>query len=218
MTKPFLTLTNESFRDLFERDPQKAIAYIHSALHAGENEAGRQATQMLVYLQKDLIFYVVSAKTPKDLVDEVADGAIVEAVKAVLNNPPELVNLKQFRGWLSQIAARYAASVTRDGREQTRRDSQPLDYEPADGRKSNEPSAEDDRYDAIGDREIFKAQLELLSEEHQAIILLRLIGDNSSKQVVEILSSQYGWDYTANNVDQITRRFRGECNKAAEEQ
>ena len=62
------------------------------------------------------------------------------------------------------------------------------------------------------------AQLELLSEEHRAIILLRLVGDNSSKQVVEILSSQYGWDYSANNVDQITRRFRGECTKAAEEQ
>jgi DNA-directed RNA polymerase specialized sigma24 family protein len=218
MTKPFLPLTNEAFRDLFERDPQKAVAYIHSALHAGENEAGRQATQMLVYLHIGLIRYVVSAKTPEELVDEVADGAITEAVKAVLKNPPELANLKQFRGWLSQIAARYTAGITRAGAEQARRASETLNYEPADGRKSHEPSAEDERYEAIGDREIFKAQLELLSEEHRAIILLRLIGDNSSKQVVEILSSQHGWDYSANNVDQITRRFRGECDKAAEEQ
>jgi DNA-directed RNA polymerase specialized sigma24 family protein len=218
MTKPFLPLTNEAFRDLFKRDPDKAIAYIHSAVRDGENEAGRQATQMLVFLQFDLIFYVVSAKTPKDLVDEVADGAMAEAVKAVLKNPPELVNLKQFRGWLWQIAARYAAGVTRDGREQKRRGSQSLDYDPGDGRKPHEPSAEDDRYESVGDREIFDAQLELLSEEHQAIILLRLIADNSSKQVVEILSIEHGCDYTANNVDQITRRFRGECKRAAEEQ
>ena len=218
MTKPFLPLTDEAFCDLYERDPQKAIAYIHGALEAGESEAGRKATQLLVYLQSGLIVSVVSSKTPKDQVDEVADGAMVEAVAAVLKNPPELVNLKQFRGWLAKIAANHSAGITRAGAEQARRSSQPLDYDPAEGRKSNEPSAEDDRYDAVGDREIFDAQLELLSEEHQAIILLRLLGDNSSKQVVEILSSQYGWDYSANNVDQITRRFRGECKKAAEEQ
>ena len=91
MTKPFLPLTNEAFRDLFERDPQKAVAYVHSALHAGENEAGQQATQMLVYLHRGLIRYVVSAKTPEELVDEVADGAITEAVNAVLKNPPDLI-------------------------------------------------------------------------------------------------------------------------------
>jgi DNA-directed RNA polymerase specialized sigma24 family protein len=218
MTKPFLPLTNEAFCDLYERDPQKAIAYIHGALQAGEREAGRQATQLLVYLQLGLIFSVVSAKTPTNQVDEVADGAMVEAVAAVLKNPPELVNLKQFRGWLATIAANHAAGITRSGAEQARRSSQSLDYEPADGRKSHEPSAEEDRYEAVGDREIFEAQLELLSEEHQAIILLRLLGDNSSKQVVEIVSSEHGWDYSANNVDQITRRFRGECKKAAKEQ
>ncbi len=218
MTKPFLPLTNEAFRDLFELDPQKAVAYIHSALRAGELEAGRHATQMLVYLHFGLICAVVSAKTPKDLVDEVADGAMVEAVGAVLRNPPELVNLKQFRGWLRQIAARHAAGVTRDGREQKRRDSQSLDYANSDGRKAHEPSAEDDRYDAVADREIFEAQLEQLSEQHQKIIVLRLIDDNPSKQVVEILASDHGWDYSATNVDQITSRFRGKCKEAAEEQ
>ena len=90
MTKPFLPLTDEAFCDLYERDPQKAIAYIHGALEAGESEAGRKATQLLVYLQSGLIFSVVSSKTPKDQVDEVADGAMVEAVAAVLKNPPEL--------------------------------------------------------------------------------------------------------------------------------
>lgn len=218
MTKPFLPLTDEAFCDLYERDPQEAIAYIHGALQTGQKEAGRKATQLLVYLQLGLIFSVVAAKTPTNQVDEVADGAMVEAVAAVLRNPPELVNLKQFRGWLAKIAANHSAGITRAGAEQARRASQSLDDESADGQKPHELSAEDERYDAIGDREIFKEQLELLSEEHRAIILLRLIADNSSKQVVEILSSEHGWDYSANNVDQITRRFRGECDKAAEEQ
>ena len=128
MSIPFRHISDEDFCVLFSEDPEKAIAYIHRALKAGEEQAGRAATQALVYLQLDFISAVVSKNVKKHLCDEVADGAALRAVEAVIKTPPELVNMTQFRGWLRVIVARHVASVARDKREQRRRDSQSLSY------------------------------------------------------------------------------------------
>ena len=122
MTPPFRQITNEAFSALVEADPEKAIAYIRSALQAGELEAGQAATQILVFRQANLIRAVVSKNVRADLLDEVCDGASLKAIEAVLANPPELANLKQLRGWVAIIARRHVASVARDGREQIRRE------------------------------------------------------------------------------------------------
>lgn len=218
MTPPFRHISNEAFSELCAADPEKAIAYIRGALHAGEVEAGQQATQVLVFLQSNLIRAVVSKNVRSDLLDEVCDGASLKAVEAVLANPPELANLKQLRGWLAIIARRHVASVARDGREQIRREAYSLNYDEGDDHDPIDLETVERGYEMVAYREIIDARYELLSDEHRVVVDLRIFLDLPSKEVVAILLSDCGWDYKPNNVDQIARRFRDECIEAAKEQ
>jgi len=219
MSIPFRHISDEDFCVLFSEDPEKAIAYIHRALKAGEEQAGRAATQALVYLQLDFISAVVSKNVKKYLCDEVADGAALRAVEAVIKTPPELANMTQFRGWLRVIVARHVASVARDKREQRRRDSQSLSYtsEEYEG-KVIEQGEHDINLELVGDWDVINQQYELLGEEHQKIIDLRIFADQSSREVARILKSAFGLTVTENNIDQIARRFRDDCQDAAREQ
>ena len=218
MTPPFRQITNEAFSALVEADPEKAIAYIRSALQAGELEAGQAATQILVFRQANLIRAVVSKNVRVDLLDEVCDGASLKAIEAVLANPPELANLKQLRGWVAIMARRHVASVARDGREQIRREAYSLNYDEDDDHAPIDLETVERGYDMVAYRAIIDNQYELLSDEHRLVVDLRIFLDLPSKEVVAILLSECGWEYKPNNVDQIARRFRDECIDAAKEQ
>ena len=218
MTPPFRYISNEAFSELCAADPEKAIAYIRGALQAGEVEAGQQATQVLVFLQSNLIRAVVSKNVRVDLLDEVCDGASLKAIEAVLANPPELANLKQLRGWIAIIARRHVASVARDRREQIRREAYSLNYEEGDDHAPIDLETVERGYDMVAYRAIIDDQYEMLSDEHRVVVDLRIFLDLPSKEVVAILLSDCGWDYKPNNVDQIARRFRDECIEAAKEQ
>ncbi len=219
MPTPYRPLSDEAFCDLVASDPEHAIAQIHSALHAGELQAGERATQLLAFRQIDLIKTVVSKNVRPDLVDEVADGALLKIVAAVLANPPELVNLKQFRGWIRKISKCHVASIARDKREQLRRDAISLDYEPSDDQsgKPDEPESVEVGYEIISDVDLIRSQYDCRSDDHRLIIYMRIELGFPSKQVVEILASEYGLEYSANNVDQIARRFRDDCLGAREQ-
>ena len=219
MPMPFRKITDEAFVELAKADPEGAIAYIRAALHAGELESGERATQLLVYLQSNLIYAVVSKNVRPDLLDEVCDGASLKAIAAVLSNPPELANMKQLRGWIAIIAKRHVASVARDGREQIRREAYSLNhYDSDDDHAPIDLEIVERGYDMVAYREIIANTFELLSDEHRVIVDLRIFLDLPSKEVVAILLSDYGWEYTPNNVDQIARRFRDDCIGAAKEQ
>ncbi len=219
MPTPYRSLSDEAFCDLFASDPARAIAHIHSALHAGELEAGEKATQLLAFHQIALIRAVVSKNVRADLVDEVADGALLKVVEAVLANPPELVNLTQFRGWIAVIAKRHVASIARDKREQLRRDAISLNYDESDGQPSgpDEPASFEVGYEIISDVDLIRSQYDCRSDDHRLIVYMRIELGFPSKQVVEILAGEYGLEYSANNVDQIARRFRDDCLGAREQ-
>ncbi len=219
MPTPYRPLSDEAFFDLFASDPERAIAHIHSALHAGELAAGEKATQLLAFRQIDLIRTVVSKNVRADLVDEVADGALLKVVEAVLANPPELVNLKQFRGWVAVIAKRHVASIARDKREQLRRDAISLNYDESDEQpgKPDEPESVEVGYEIISDVDLIRSQYDCRSDDHRLIVYMRIELGFPSKQVVEILAGEYGLEYSANNVDQIARRFRDDCLGAREQ-
>ncbi len=219
MPTPYRPLSDEAFYDLVVSDPERAIAHVHSALHAGDHQCGERATQLLAFRQIDLIKTVVSKNVRPDLVDEVADGALLKIVAAVLANPPELVNLKQFRGWIRKISKCHVASIARDKREQLRRDAISLDYEPSDDQsgKPDEPESVEVGYEIISDVDLIRSQYDCRSDDHRLIIYMRIELGFPSKQVVEILASEYGLEYSANNVDQIARRFRDDCLGAREQ-
>ncbi len=219
MPTPYRPLSEEAFYDLAVSDPERAIAHIHGALHAGDHQRGERATQLLAYGEIVLIRSVVSKNVRPDLVDEVADGALVKVVAAVLANPPELVNLKQFRGWIAVIAKRHVASIARDKREQLRRDAISLNYDESDEQpgKPDEPESVEIGYEIISDVDLIRSQYDCRSDDHRLIIYMRIELDFPSKDVVEILASEYGLEYSANNVDQIARRFRDDCRGAREQ-
>ena len=127
--------------------------------------------------------------------------------------------MTQFRGWLRVIVARHVASVARDKREQRRRDSQSLSYTSGEYEgKVIEPGEHDINLELVGDWDVINQQYELLGEEHQKIIDLRIFADQSSREVARILKSAFGLTVTENNIDQIARRVRDDCQDAAREQ
>ena len=219
MPTPYRPLSDEAFYDLVVSDPDRAIAHIHRALHAGDLQGGERATQILAFGQVRLIKTVVSKNVRADLVDEVADGALERVVAAVLANPPELLNFKQFCGWVARISKCHVASIARDKREQLRRDAITIDVEPSDEQPGKRPELEsiEAGYETIGDLDLIREQYDCRSEDHRLIVFMRVELGFSSKEVVEILASEYGLEYTPNNVDQIARRFRDDCREAREQ-
>ncbi len=212
-SNPFIPLSEPAFCDLFDECPDKAVAYIHRAREASEIEAGQSATQLLVYCLTDLVrskvAKLISEPVNSYRVEEIADEVVLKAVKSVLSNPPELVNRVQLRGWLNAIAEYHVWGEARLGRDKIRRNSISLtpngddDYRPV-----VEPATYERGYDALADRELILVQIaKLPREEHKLAVHLRLLQDQTSKQVVNTLA-HCGMVMTATNVDKITSRFR----------
>ncbi len=212
-SNPFIPLSEPAFCDLFDECPDKAVAYIHRTREAGEIEAGQSATQLLVYCIIDLVrrkvAKLISEPVNSYRVEEIADEVVLKAVKSVLSNPPELVNLVQLRGWLNTIAEYHVWGEARLSRDKLRRNSISLtpngddDYRPV-----VEPATYERGYDALADRELILVQIaKLPREEHKLAVHLRLLQDHTSKQASATLAG-HGIVLTANNIDKITSRFR----------
>jgi|GEM_PF-2034430 len=216
-SNPFIPLSEPAFCDLFDECPDKAVAYIHRAREASEIEAGQSATQLLVYCLTDLVrskvAKLISEPVNSYRVEEVADEVVLQAVKSVLSNPPELVNRVQLRGWLNAIAENHVFGETRLGRDKIRRNSISLTpyltpYAGDDYRPVVLPAVYERGYDALADRELILVQIaKLPRKEHKLAVHLRLLRDQTSKQVVNTLA-HCGMVMTATNVDKITSRFR----------
>ncbi len=210
---PFIPLSEPAFRDLFAECPDKAVAYIHRAREAGETEADRSATQLLVHCLTDHIrrkvAKLISEPVNSYRVEEVADEVVLQAVKSVPSNPPELVNLVQMRGWLNTIAENHVFGERRRGRDKLRRNSISLtpngddDYRPV-----VEPAVHERGYDELAARELILGQIaKLPREEHKLAVHLRLLHDHTSKQASATLAG-HGIVLTPDNIDQVNSRFR----------
>lgn len=218
MPAPFRKISEPELQELALRDPDQLIAQIHAARLAGEDDYATSATIILVLSLERFIRATALKYVRKHELDEVADGAALELVRAVRDNPPELGSQVQLRVWVRQIVFRYCAGLTRKGQHQFLRDMWSTDDTYEDGSRRNEPEADDAGFEFLEYREVVDRQLDLLNGDHRIIVELRLIERAPSKEVAERLRQEHGLTYNPNTIDQIASRFRKACFGDLEEQ
>jgi DNA-directed RNA polymerase specialized sigma24 family protein len=218
MTPPFTRMGEPELQELARRDPDRLIAQIHGARLAGEEEAAATATIILVLTLERFIRSVVADHVRSWEIDEVSDGATIELVRAVRDNPPELGSSVQLRVWTRQIVFRYCAGVTRKGETEFLRRMKSTNATYEDGSLKNDPEADDYGFEFAEYRQIVDRQLDLLNDDHRIIVEMRLIERAPSKEVSQRLKDDHGLTYNPNTIDQVASRFRKACAEDLEEQ
>ena len=213
MPLPFREISDEQLADWLADDPERVVRYVHRARLAGNDEAAWRASTILIDSYKPLIWGWCDRKMPRFEVDEAADGAYVKVIKALRDNPPEMVNQAQLRGWVRSIVYKHCAGLYRDGREEARRKSKSIDWAYEDGNPASDKYLETEEvgFDFVEHKEIVERNFAELNEEHQLVITYSVYNDLQSNDVCEILLEEHGLEYKANNIDQIAGRFRKKC-------
>jgi DNA-directed RNA polymerase specialized sigma24 family protein len=218
MTPPFTRMSEPELQELARRDPDRLIAQIHSARLSGEEEQATAATIILVLTLERFIRAVVADHVRPWEIDEVSDGAALELVRSVRDNPPELGSQVQLRVWARQIVFRHCAGVTRKGETEFLRKMKSTNATYDDGSLKNDPEADDYGFEFAEYRQIVDRQLDLLNDDHRIIVELRVIERSPSKEVSERLKDEHGLTYNPNTIDQVASRFRKACAEDLEEQ
>ena len=198
----------------------RIIRYVHAARLAGRADLAAEALIILITAQENVVRGYVGMTIPKREVDDVLDGALVNLVEAVHDNPPKATNIAHLRAWMKQVVYFHCAGVYRDKREQWRRSLESTDASYDDGtpESGRKWGREDYGFESVEYMEIVERHLDGLSEEHRIVIGYSVFAGMSSKEVCEILERQHGYDFKPNNIDQIAGRFRRKCQGDLEEQ
>ena len=213
MAIPFKELPDHELALWLEQNPDKLVQYVHRARLAGNPEAAWRAATVLVDSYMALIYEWTRKKMPPREVEEAADGAYVKVMEALRDNPPEMVNQNQLRGWVRTIVYLHCAGLYRDPKEESRRSSRSADWSYEDGNLAMEKflCVDDHGFEFAEYKEIVQRNFEELSDEHQLVINYSVFADLQSKDVCEILLEEHGLEYQPNNIDQIAGRFRKKC-------
>ena len=218
MPNPFHQMSEPEMQELARRDPDRLIAVIHSARLAGDTEVATRATIILVLSLERFIRAVANDHVRGFELDEAADGATLELVRSIRDNPPELGSAVQMRVWVKQIVFRYCAGLTRKGQTQFMRDMWSTDATHEDGSLKNDPEQDDFGFEFAEYRQVIDRQLDLLNDDHRMIVEMRVIERAPSKEVSQRLQDEHGLNYNPNTIDQVASRFRKACFGDLEEQ
>lgn len=191
---------------------EQLVAHAQAARSAHDAGQATLALQLLVYRYERIARAVVRRKVPDHVVEDVLLDGFVAATAAVLDNPPEAKSERQVRGWVLRIVSNHCANWWR-GRGERELDEMPL-LDPADEDANGwEPGARDPGYDVVPYQDIVDRELDKLSANHRRAVELRVFDGHSSKETVELLRQELGWETTANNIDAIASRFRRDCRR-----
>jgi hypothetical protein len=218
MLTPFTRMSEPELQELARRDPDRLIAHIHGARLAGEEEAATAATIIMVLTLERFIRATVADHVRPWEIDEISDGAALELVRSVRDNPPELGSAVQLRVWARQVVFRFCAGITRKGQTEFMRTMKSTNATYDDGSLKNDPEADDIGFEFAEYRQIVDRQLELLNDDHRIIVEMRLIERAPSKEVSQRLKDDHGLTYNPNTIDQVASRFRKACADDLEEQ
>ena len=220
MASPFKEISDHELALWLEQNPDKLVQYVHRARMAGNPDAAWRAATILVDSYQSLIYKWAEKKMPGTEVEEAANGAYVKVIEALRDNPPELVNQNQLRGWVRTIVYLHCAGLYRDPREESRRSARSADWRYEDGNPAMERfiSVSDHGFEFAEYKEIVQRNFEALSDEHQLVVNYSVFADLQSADVCEILLGEHGLEYQPNNIDQIAGRFRKKCLGELEDQ
>jgi RNA polymerase sigma factor (sigma-70 family) len=200
---PFRPIPPDQLNDLSD---EELIAYASQARAAGDPQERTVAIQILVYGYRRDIVRRVRLRMKTYAVDEVADAALVRAVKSTFDGQ----SVGQFRSWLWTIVDREVADWYRTAERRPVETPLPNEHEGEEGFWGEQPSAEEDWIARLFAAECVDETLDGLKEEHRAIVESYLLDDADARRTAEETGESEA------NVYQVAKRFKEALRKCVE--
>ena len=202
--KPFRPIPPEQLNNLSDED---LIAYVLSARAAGARDEARAAIQILVYGHRRDIERKVRLKMKEHAIDEVADKALLRAVRSAFDGE----SVGQFKSWLWTIVSREVADWYRTQERRPVETVLPEEHEGNEEIWGVSLSVEVDLDTGIDTRRCIERAMEGLNDQHRRVVELYWLEDANAKETAEQTGE------TEDNVYQVANRFKKALRKCLED-
>ena len=202
--KPFRPTPPEQLNNLSDED---LIAYVLSARAAGARDEARAAIQILVYGHRRDIERKVRLKMKEHAIDEVADKALLRAVRSAFDGE----SVGQFKSWLWTIVSREVADWYRTQERRPVETALPEEHEGNEEIWGVSLSVEVDLDTGIDTRRCIERAMEGLNDQHRRVVELYWLEDANAKETAEQTGE------TEDNVYQVANRFKKALRKCLED-
>lgn len=201
---PFRRLPHEQLANLADED---LIAYVRSARSAGARTDARAAIQILVYGHRRDIERKVRLKMKEHAIDEVADRALVRAVKSTFDGE----SVGQFKSWLWTIVDREIVDWYRAAERRPVETALPEEHEGSEEIWGVSMSVEIDLDAGIDTRRCIDRAMQGLNDQHKRVVELYWLEDANAKETAKQTGE------TEDNVYQVANRFKKALRKCLED-
>jgi RNA polymerase sigma factor (sigma-70 family) len=184
--------------ELHQLTDEELITYIRDARDAGELAHGRRGLMFLVYGYERDVKRRLSIKVPRQVVDDLADDALVKAIAAAFDGS----SVGEFRSWLHTIVDRTAVDFFRRAQRRPKETILPSEHAGEDDVWGTEPSIESEA-GAVELRIIVEEVLKTFNEKHRLVIELHVFDGLTAGEVCDRIEGM-----SEDNVAQIASRFR----------
>jgi RNA polymerase sigma factor (sigma-70 family) len=201
---PFRPLSHEQLNTLSDED---LIAYVRSARAARAPAEARAAVQTLVYGYRNDIVRKVRLTMKEHAVDEVADQALIRAVKSTFDGE----SVGQFKSWLWTIVDREIVDWYRRQERRPTETALPEEHEGRDDIWGASLTIEPDWDTGIDTRRCVDRAIAGLNDQHRRVVKLYWLEDVNAKDT----AAQTG--ETEANVYQVANRFKRSLRQCLDE-
>jgi len=199
--------------ELSRLDDEALLEHIATARARGESEHAQRALAIIVFRYYDNIVRRVALRVPRDDVEDVAQEAVVSAIRSKLDGK----SVGEFRNWLNRITGRRIADYTRKPRvDTTLLPEEHGDDESVWGTSGSVPAETGE----IEINELVERAMEDLSDAHREVIESFVFEDQPAEDTVDHVNAKFpdlDPPMSRDNVSQIAKRFRTRLRKLLEE-
>ncbi|MEO8092927.1 MAG: sigma-70 family RNA polymerase sigma factor [bacterium] len=199
--------------ELSRLDDEALLEHIALARARGQSEQAQRALAIIVFRYHDDIVRRVAIKVPRADVEDVAQEAVVSAIRSKLDGK----SIGEFRSWLNRIVGRRIADFTR----KPSVDTTPLPEEHGDdesiwGTSGSVPAETGE----IEINELVEIAMQKLSEAHREVIERFVFEGGGAADTVDHVNAKFpdlNPPMSEANVSQIAKRFRTRLRELLEE-
>lgn len=190
--------------ELSRLEDEKLLDYVALARAGGTPEHTQRALAIIVFRHYDDIVRRVRIKVPPADVEDVAQNAVVSAIRSKLDGR----SVGEFRTWLNRIVSRRIADYHRRPSVDT---TELPDEHTDDERIWGNVPGEEDETGVVEVQEIIEIARAELSERHRLVVDLFIFEDQTGQDTVDRTNEAFPDEeppMSVDNVAQIVRRFR----------
>ena len=189
--------------ELSKLDDEALLEYVATARARGEPELSQRALAIIVFRYHNLVLYRARIKIPDADFEDVAQEAMVSAIRSQLDG----TSVGEFRKWLNRIVSRRIADYHRRNRVETT--ALPEEHED-DDRIWGQAGQVEPETGEVEVRELIDIALDELSDQHRRVVDLFVFDGATAKETCDEVNAGFPDEKTmkVDNVSKIAERFR----------